>query len=302
MIRKTYTLEIITPCFCSGADQAKAEIRAASIRGQLRWWLRALGGSADEERAVFGGIAGTTASSSIHLRVADRKPGPAWNPPKIDPNSPDSYVWHFASVSGKPPGSGRRTLGPRWTSAGVLAPRSTFRLELLQRRPLPTDLQDRLDLALRAFLQLGGLGLRVTRGLGAVVCHESPFDSSILAKIQEAGFRTEHRSAPLSETQIIKEIGALVKGTRKASGWKIDTMSNRPVSTPSPFGTSDPRQTSAVYFRPVRRDIKSNNYELVVFEAPHDRVLGERSRKSSVVGHEPSHLVKPDPAPPRRSR
>ncbi|TAE90912.1 MAG: type III-B CRISPR module RAMP protein Cmr1 [Verrucomicrobia bacterium] len=44
MIISHYQLEIITPCFCAGADQGIAEIRAASIRGQLRWWFRVLGG------------------------------------------------------------------------------------------------------------------------------------------------------------------------------------------------------------------------------------------------------------------
>lgn len=41
----TFKLELITPCFCGGAEPDKeAEIRAPSIRGQLRWWFRTLGG------------------------------------------------------------------------------------------------------------------------------------------------------------------------------------------------------------------------------------------------------------------
>lgn len=64
MIQKTYTLEFLMPCFCAGADQARAEIRAPAIRGQLRWWFRALGGSAADERTVFGGVAGTASASA----------------------------------------------------------------------------------------------------------------------------------------------------------------------------------------------------------------------------------------------
>ena len=52
---KPYTVELITPCFCAGADQTTAEIRAPSIRGELRWWFRVLGGTPEQERAVFGG-------------------------------------------------------------------------------------------------------------------------------------------------------------------------------------------------------------------------------------------------------
>jgi CRISPR-associated protein Cmr1 len=43
MDRLTCTVEFVTPCFMGGADnQTTAEWRAASIRGQLRWWFRAI--------------------------------------------------------------------------------------------------------------------------------------------------------------------------------------------------------------------------------------------------------------------
>jgi RAMP superfamily len=34
-------LETLTPAFLSGADQKEADLRAASVRGLLRWWWRA---------------------------------------------------------------------------------------------------------------------------------------------------------------------------------------------------------------------------------------------------------------------
>ena len=77
----TLALEIITPCFCGGAesDQA-AEIRAASIRGQLRWWFRVLGGFEslvasmpdvrDQENLIFGSAAGEEGSGGkLTVRV-----------------------------------------------------------------------------------------------------------------------------------------------------------------------------------------------------------------------------------------
>lgn len=42
MYHATFTLESITPIFMRGADQGKAEIRASSIKGLMRWWFRAL--------------------------------------------------------------------------------------------------------------------------------------------------------------------------------------------------------------------------------------------------------------------
>ena len=283
----TYTLELLTPCFCTGANQAVAEIRAPAIRSQLRWWFRALGGTASDENAVFGGVAGNASASSLIIRIADLKPGPAWTPPHIDPNSPDSYVWYFASVSGKAPGSGRSSLGPRWTSSGAIPAKTTFTVHILQRRPLSPPLQSKIELALRCFLQLGAIGLRATRGLGAFVCHKEPFTPSILAEIQDYGFASEHRITPLATIDTIaREIGGLLKCTRKELNMKAERS--------SPFGTSAPRQTSAVYFRPVRTSLQSTDCTLVIFEAPHARVLDPKiAGMPRVIGHNPSKLTKP---------
>jgi CRISPR-associated protein Cmr1 len=51
MERVKFEVEFVTPCFLGGADnKANAEWRGASIRGQLRWWFRALqAGIADEK-------------------------------------------------------------------------------------------------------------------------------------------------------------------------------------------------------------------------------------------------------------
>jgi CRISPR-associated protein Cmr1 len=82
MTTLTFQLELITPCFCGGAEPDKhAEIRAPSIRGQLRWWFRTLGGFkslADakmdvrqQERLVFGSVAGGEGSAGrLVVRVA----------------------------------------------------------------------------------------------------------------------------------------------------------------------------------------------------------------------------------------
>jgi len=45
MYEATFDLEAITPIFMRGADQRKAEIRASSIKGLMRWWFRALAGN-----------------------------------------------------------------------------------------------------------------------------------------------------------------------------------------------------------------------------------------------------------------
>ena len=268
MKQQTYTLELLTPCFCAGADQAKAEIRAPAIRGQLRWWFRSLGGNAADERAVFGGVAGTDSASSLIIRISDLKPGPAWQlPTRLDMNS-DSYVYHFAKASAD---------GKRWTTTGAIPPKTTFKVHFLNRRALLPKLQAQLVLALRCFLQLGAIGLRATRGLGAFICHQHPFTPAILAEIATKAIASEHRASPqlTSVDHIAREIGGLLKGTRKATAMSYKMS--------SPFGSSSPRQTSAIYFRPVRTDSAVNICTLVIFEAPHNRVLGPASKRAHPV-------------------
>ncbi|MBK9138138.1 MAG: type III-B CRISPR module RAMP protein Cmr1 [Verrucomicrobia bacterium] len=86
MKTETFHLELITPCFCGGAEPEKqAEIRAPSIRGQLRWWFRTLGGFKSlaarglsvraQEALIFGSTAGEEGQAGkLVVRV---KNGPA---------------------------------------------------------------------------------------------------------------------------------------------------------------------------------------------------------------------------------
>jgi len=74
-------LELISPGFCGGAQpKTRAEIRVPSIRGQLRWWFRLLGGFAsqrqkgmglrEQEDIIFGAARKDKCQASqLHVRV-----------------------------------------------------------------------------------------------------------------------------------------------------------------------------------------------------------------------------------------
>src|SRR5271165_4033918 len=69
-------IEVLTPLFNRGAYQDTPELRVPSIRGMVRWWFRALGGTADEEKTAFGGMekfgdrrSGKVVASSLVFRV-----------------------------------------------------------------------------------------------------------------------------------------------------------------------------------------------------------------------------------------
>jgi len=80
MINLKFKLETVTPLFCGGADKGLVpELRASSIRGALRFWLRALlggvlGDRPDEifrhESQVFGS---TDHASPVVVRIQAKR-------------------------------------------------------------------------------------------------------------------------------------------------------------------------------------------------------------------------------------
>ena len=277
-----YDIEFITPCFCAGADQAHAEVRAPSIRGQLHWWFRALGGTKEQEGEIFGSVDNELGqSSSLMVRVMMVSNGKPWSPPRVDPNSDSAYVFYFASVSGK-------VKGQRWTNQGNIPPGSKFCLFLNWRRGVSANSKGLFNEALEAYLHFGGLGMRTTRGLGAIVCEQRPVTPVTLNHASEIikrhGFKyVEYQTGILSWDNAIYLAGGVLK--RELRG---KFKAGKKGDQPSPLGTSNPRQTSAVYLRPVR--MVDNTYSLVLFEAPKNRVLGLKSQGGAPVLQMYEHL------------
>ncbi|MBN2536091.1 MAG: type III-B CRISPR module RAMP protein Cmr1 [Spirochaetales bacterium] len=74
----TFECETITPMFLAGANGKTPELRAASIKGALRFWWRAMNGhlSIDElrkkEAAIFGGSGEGQGRSKVIVRVEEK--------------------------------------------------------------------------------------------------------------------------------------------------------------------------------------------------------------------------------------
>ncbi|HRT59284.1 MAG TPA: type III-B CRISPR module RAMP protein Cmr1, partial [Candidatus Paceibacterota bacterium] len=147
-------IEVLTPLFNRGAYQDTPELRVPSIRGMVRWWFRALGGTPDDEKTAFGGMKGfghehrnEVVASRLVFRVsafqAQRaKPDPLTLPHKSGgPGSPQA----------------------------AFAPGATFHLEVFTRfGGLPADIERKVTNALEVWLLLGALGLRANRSGGNI--------------------------------------------------------------------------------------------------------------------------------------
>jgi len=114
----TFDVQTITPLFLAGADQATAELRAPSFRGDMRYWLRALVGGLvgtgpeglkkvrDVETEVFGA---TDRGSAVQVRVSGQ-------PTKLeefrresrgrDVTGKDYLLWSLERFGDKPRRSG----------------------------------------------------------------------------------------------------------------------------------------------------------------------------------------------------
>lgn len=144
-------LETVTPLFLAGADpRGQPELRAASVRGALRFWLRALlGGVLGDnnlqalrraESAVFGST--DTGASAVVVRLMGNGQGQAFRPL---PHS-TSKIFTFQGVP------------PNKVLTLTLAP-----------RPPHCTIPEAACGALLLFLLFGGLGKRSRRGFGSFV-------------------------------------------------------------------------------------------------------------------------------------
>jgi CRISPR/Cas system CMR-associated protein Cmr1 (group 7 of RAMP superfamily) len=190
MKTEVFHLELITPCFCGGAEPEKqAEIRAPSIRGQLRWWFRTLGGFQslathgmdvrEQENLIFGTVAGGEGrAGSLLLQVtppssmSSQRSGADLGADAIA--SPAGYFL-FPLRSQKDKQTGSRI--PQYRGV-FLDPLPSFEMRLRWRgdiRPWPDANTLQTDtIALGAvFGHLGALGFRSRRGFGALRLMES---------------------------------------------------------------------------------------------------------------------------------
>lgn len=147
----TVDLETVTPMFLGGADpRGEPELRAASVRGALRFWLRALLGGAlgdrnlaDLRRAeneVFGST--ETGASPVIVRVEGVVTSGSFPPLLHNPRK----KFEFKGIS----------------------PGEKFSITLIPRAPY-RDIPEIARTALTMFLSLGGLGKRARRGFGSLI-------------------------------------------------------------------------------------------------------------------------------------
>lgn len=158
------TLETVTPMFLAGANDKKPELRPPSVRGQLRYWLRAaLGAVVGDDLAalkraeaeVFGDTDGTGA---VGVRVI--QPNSNLETDRFNPLPHKSKMGSFTGFK-----EGQR-----------------FQIQLIQRGGDDSTWLAAIS-ALLLMVSIGGLGRRCRRGWGTLRIIEIDTSSSHLSKL-----------------------------------------------------------------------------------------------------------------------
>lgn len=137
-------LTFITPLFSKGSYDNRPEIRATSIRGQLHWWFRALGGRPADENAIFGSVHGEAKASKIVTRVGN--------------------VQGQTGEANTLPHKHGGLASPKW----AFKPGASFEFRLLERLGgLSYAHRAAFQRTVETWLHLGTLGLRATRAGGS---------------------------------------------------------------------------------------------------------------------------------------
>ncbi len=181
MIRLTYSLEIITPCFLGGATpDSSAEIRPPSIRGQLRWWFRVLGGFKSlaekglslrqQEELIFGAAADNDTQAGL---LTVRTHGLAPSDDVRDDTGMRASVYDDRRYFLFPLRTERD--GTRHSravfNADIAAKSPMFNLTLIWRGQ--PSLKDDVAKLVQVFAELGSLGFRGRRAMGALAIRNS---------------------------------------------------------------------------------------------------------------------------------
>lgn len=231
------TFQLLTSAFPHGAYQSpginRPDLRAPSVKGQLRWWYDALFEDPNSEQRLFGyvssnenrrmGLEGNQ-SSKVIVRIRSLT--------EVAP-VPTSFIPHKA-------GGGNKNAIP----VG-----SRYELSLLQRREGVSDAESqRLELALDAWLLLGGIGQRASRGAGSVWPDGAPETSGAFrsrADLLLQGSRI--RYAILGRKDGLDDMTI-----RHLSGDFLADVAFGDCQTP--FGSAEPRKPSPLRLRAVRLD------------------------------------------------
>lgn len=224
-----YPFTLLTPAMIGGAagKGGDSEMRAASIRGQIRWWHRKAGLSPSCNE-VWGQTDGEIIASKIGVAVL---------PHQIPNQTATAILPHKKSAQ-----------------RNAISANQTFNLRLTRLVDCKQNHWEVAQKAVKIWLLLGGIGLRVNRSAGSVwplnVQGREPWiplDELALKRcIQDFGYRHEVQLADASM------LSHLSLNHEHSDAAKLRTAASDTVSVPAYFGGINPRTPSPLKIKVIR--------------------------------------------------
>ena len=186
----TVTLETVTPMFLAGVDNQTPELRPPSVRGQLRYWLRAALGAVvgdnlealkRAEAEIFGDTNGTGAVQIRRMRWVGNPPQPIREDALPHPSARSAYMWGFPA-------------GER------------FELILTQHTNNQATWLAAVS-SLLLMISIGGIGRRCRRGWGTVKI--AGFDLSQANLVE--GWAELFSASPITSTEWINYVAKIIR-------------------------------------------------------------------------------------------
>jgi CRISPR type III-B/RAMP module RAMP protein Cmr1 len=254
MERETFQVEFVTPGFLAGAAKG-AEWRGASIRGQLRWWFRAVAGGRwkgdlgrvrREEAKLFGS---TDRKSLVQVQALGRPASTSSGFGRQHDAKELARLWGDESIPTQDrlriSKDGREVrsdpvqylaFGPIAVQAGKIVVRPYFPAEssaafrlLWPPEAVDKETRDTLAKALWAWLNLGGLGAKNRKGFGSLRCKEpnklyrGPANREELLTEARALLRESHDFEEIPAWSHFSSRSRILVATRAADSW-VDAM------------------------------------------------------------------------------
>jgi len=247
-------IEYLAPLFCRGAYKNQPEIRVPSIRGMVRWWFRKLGGTAAEEKILFGGMKKFASDNTVHASnlvirvISEQVVG----------------VGEFSTLPHKHGGDSN----PQY----AFKPNGSFALKVFSRFDrLKPDSEIKVKNAIEVWTLLGALGLRANRAGGSLwpVGELAPETAiQLRTRLNAAGFKWPVYLAP-------EAVGTAGETLRAAA---TDTVEGHPQvfgSIRRPVG----RLSSPLKIKVIRLDGKLR----LLITAPTESMI--REAQAALKGH-----------------
>ncbi len=237
------TLDMITPGLCGGASPNElAEIRAPSIRGQLRWCFRALGGFKsqtgtplrEQEADIFGACAGDSGQAS-KLQVRVRA-------------TAGSTITSTVAKMADDLGAGMNTekgyiLFPLRQQKRALFEKNLPSFELHLNWRGPVAMAEDIKALATVFVHLGSLGFRSRRAMGALAFaagQQSPMSlKDALARFAKPDAITVRQLPAKDADDAIRTLAAWLKSWRMHGRTEDHQRNGKPTNAGFKYAKND---------------------------------------------------------------